>query len=55
METYFYVAVFLLFAFFFLRILYLKNERDKNELEEQLNQDYQKIQEIEINDTDIVN
>lgn len=56
MKTYyFYIALVLLGGFFLVRFLYLKNEKDKKELEEKLNEDYKKIQEIEINDKDMIN
>lgn len=56
MKTYyFYIALVLLGGFLLVRFLYLKNEKDKKELEEKLNEDYKKIQEIEINDKDMIN
>jgi len=56
MKTYyFYIALVLLGSFFLVRFLYLKNEKDKKELEDKLNDDYKKIQEIEINDKDMIN
>lgn len=56
METYYvYIIIVLIAVFFLVRFLYLKNEKDKKELENQLNEDYKKIQEIEINDKDMIN
>lgn len=56
MKTYyFYIILVVVLGFFLVRFLYLKNEKDKKELEEKLNDDYRKIQEIEINDKDMIN
>lgn len=56
MKTYyFYIMLVVILAFFLVRFLYLKNEKDKKELEEKLNEDYKKIQEIELNDKDMIN
>lgn len=56
METYYgYIVLVLIGVFFLVRFLYLKNEKDKKELESQLNNDYQKTQEIEVNDKDVIN
>ena len=55
METYFYITIVLIGVFLLVRFLYLKNEKDKRELEAQLNEEYQRIQEIEFNDTDVIN
>lgn len=56
MKTYyFYIILVVVLGFFLVRFLYLRNEKDKKELEDKLNDDYRKIQEIEINDKDMIN
>lgn len=56
METYyFYIVLVLIGGFLLVRFLYLRNEKDKKELENKLNEDYKKIQEIETNDKDMIN
>ncbi|GAA4759563.1 MULTISPECIES: hypothetical protein [Flavobacterium] len=56
MKTYyFYIGIAVLLGFLLIRFLYLRNEKDKKELEDNLNNDYKKIQEIEINDKDMTN
>ena len=56
MKTYYlYIGLALLAVILLVRFLYLKNEKDKKELEEQMNNDYKKIQEIETNDKDMIN
>lgn len=56
METYyFYIVVVLIGGFLLIRFLYLKNEKDKKELESKLNDDYKRIQETEVNDKDMIN
>ncbi|MFC4816001.1 MULTISPECIES: hypothetical protein [unclassified Flavobacterium] len=55
MSNYFYIAIALIFVIFLVRFLYLKNEKDKKDLEQKMNDDYKKIQEIETNDKDMIN
>ena len=56
MYTYlFYIAIALFVVLFLVRFLYIQNEKDKKKLEEQMNDDYKKIQEIEVNDKDMIN
>ncbi|WP_169051659.1 hypothetical protein [Flavobacterium sp. H122] len=56
METYYiYIILVLAGGLFLIRFLYLKNEKDKKALEKQLNNDYKKTQEIEVNDKDMIN
>jgi uncharacterized protein YoxC len=52
---YLYIAVALVAVAFVVRFLYVRNEKYKKELENKMNEDYKKIQEIEINDKDMIN
>ena len=56
METYyFYIALAVIAGLLIVRFLYIQNEKDKKKLEDQMNNDYKKIQEMEINDKDMMN
>lgn len=51
METYYlYIGLVIIGTFILIRFLYLKNEKDRKELEDKLNDEYQKTQETEVND-----
>ena len=56
METqYVYIGLILIGGFILIRFLYIRNEKDKKNLEDKLNNDFKKIQETEINDNDLIN
>jgi hypothetical protein len=56
MKTYYiYIALFAIGVILLVRYLYIQNEKDKKKLEDQMNNDYKKIQEIETNDKDMIN
>ncbi|MBP9792747.1 MAG: hypothetical protein KBC56_01980 [Flavobacterium sp.] len=56
MKTYyFYIGLVIIGSFLLLRFLYLKNEKDRKDLEDKLNDEYKKTQETEVNDQDPFN
>jgi hypothetical protein len=56
MKTYYiYIALVAIGVILLVRYLYIQNEKDKKKLEDQMNNDYKKIQEIETNDKDMIN
>jgi hypothetical protein len=56
METYyFYIGIVIIGAFILVRFLYLRNEKDRKDLENKLNNEYKKSQENEVNDNDSFN
>lgn len=52
---YLYIGLVVVAVLLMVRFLYLKNEKDKKDLEQKMNDDYKKIQEIETNDKDMIN